>query len=147
MADQRLEVGADSAADPATDVEHAVCRALRRQLEGAHEVGDVEQLVAVPAVAEDVHAPSFADPAEEDPEHTEPLGADERGGPENERGRRRREPGSLRCELRAPVGLAGPLLGGFADRWRLDPVHDGGRHEHAAPHTRLTGELGKPRCG
>ena len=49
---------------------------------GAHdrvdEVLDGEQLVAVAAVAEHVDAPALADPVEQDLEHAEPLGADER---------------------------------------------------------------------
>ena len=79
VGDQALEVGPDRAELRGADVERLPRRVGdRRAQRRVDEVLDGEQLVAVRAVAEDRDSPALADPVEEDLEHAQALGPDER---------------------------------------------------------------------
>src|SRR5215813_3686117 len=87
MVDQRLQVAADAAEPRRADVERLTGGLwdIRRSHDRVDEVLDRKQLVAVVALAEDVDAPPFPDPVEQDLEDAEPLGPNERLRPNDRR--------------------------------------------------------------
>src|SRR2546430_2645514 len=87
MVDERLQVGPNRAELRRAHIEGLARRLgdLCRAHDRVHEVSDGKQLIAVVTLSEDVDAPAFADPVEEDLEDAQPLRSDERLGT-NDRG-------------------------------------------------------------
>ena len=115
-----------------------------------HEVLDREELVAVRPVAEDRDPPSLANPVEEDLEHTQPLGTDERLRTDDDRvesspSERQAEP--LGVDLRLPVVPDTDERIVLVDRMVVGhAVHSSRRDQHDAPDAGLERGTQRDRC-